>query len=124
MGPKRPLPLPRNTPTPTQSMAVARSSFPSPSRSALTIALGGCSDGRRGGPGKPIPFVQTMGTGCAPSQAPVRQVSVQVQALPSLQAVPSGLFGLEQAPLAGSQARARGLWASAVQITGLPAAQE
>src|SRR5437867_2438067 len=39
----------------------------------------------------------------APVHVPARQVSVWVQASPSAQAVPSALFGLEQAPLAGSQ---------------------
>ena len=42
-------------------------------------------------------------TGFAPTQAPASQVSVWVQASPSLQAVPFGLAGLEQMPLAGSQ---------------------
>jgi len=39
----------------------------------------------------------------APVQVPAWQLSACVQALPSLQAVPLGLLGLEQAPLAGSQ---------------------
>src|SRR2546430_916892 len=38
-----------------------------------------------------------------PAQAPARQVSLSVQALPSLQAVPSGAAGLPQTPVAGSQ---------------------
>src|SRR5206468_1807822 len=42
-------------------------------------------------------------TGFAPVQAPAWQVSVWVQALPSLQAVPSGAVGFEHTPLAGSQ---------------------
>jgi hypothetical protein len=45
--------------------------------------------------------VQT--TGLAPVQAPAWQVSVWVQALPSLQAEPFGLAGLEQTPVAGLQ---------------------
>src|SRR5207245_2396302 len=45
--------------------------------------------------------VQT--TGFAPTQVPAWQESLWVQASPSLQAVPSVLFGLEQVPLAGSQ---------------------
>src|SRR5262245_62768499 len=42
-------------------------------------------------------------TGSAPTQAPASQVSVCVQALPSLQALPSAFTGLEQAPVAVSQ---------------------
>jgi hypothetical protein len=38
-------------------------------------------------------------TGFAPVQTPLRQVSVWVQALPSLQLVPSALLGFEQAPV-------------------------
>jgi hypothetical protein len=40
--------------------------------------------------------VQT--TGLAPAHAPAWQVSVRVQALPSLQAVPFGLLGFEHVP--------------------------
>ena len=43
--------------------------------------------------------VQT--TGLAPAHMPVWQVSVCVQALPSLQAVPLGAFGFEHVPFAG-----------------------
>ncbi len=49
---------------------------------------------------------------------PARQVSVWVQALPSLQAVPSPLARLEQRPVAGSQVPARH-WSGAAQTTGL-----
>jgi len=42
-------------------------------------------------------------TGFDPVQSPAWQVSVWVQALPSLQAVPSGFAGFEQMPLAGLQ---------------------
>src|SRR5438477_590581 len=42
-------------------------------------------------------------TGFVPTQAPAWQESLWVQASPSVQAVPFGLSGLEQAPLAGSQ---------------------
>src|SRR5712691_3971322 len=42
-------------------------------------------------------------TGFVPTQAPAWQVSVWVQASPSVQAEPSALSGLEQMPLAGSQ---------------------
>ena len=42
-------------------------------------------------------------TGFAPVQTPLWQVSVRVQALPSLHAAPSGMAGLEHWPVAGSQ---------------------
>jgi hypothetical protein len=42
-------------------------------------------------------------TGLPPVQIPAWQVSVRVQALPSLQVEPSPLAGFEQAPLVGSQ---------------------
>src|SRR5205814_1219596 len=42
-------------------------------------------------------------TGFVPTQAPAAQVSVRVQALPSLQGAPSALAGLLQAPVAGLQ---------------------
>ena len=45
----------------------------------------------------------THDTGLAPAQAPAWHASLCVQALPSLHVVPSALFGLEQAPLAGLQ---------------------
>jgi len=41
-------------------------------------------------------------TGFAPVQVPPWQVSLWVQAFPSLQAVPSGFAGFEQVPVAGS----------------------
>lgn len=42
-------------------------------------------------------------TGLLPLQAPPTQVSTWVQALPSLQALPSALGGLEQTPVDGLQ---------------------
>jgi hypothetical protein len=57
-------------------------------------------------------------TGLAPVQAPAWQVSVCVQALPSLQAVPFALAGFEQMPLAGSQAPAVWHWSGVAQVTG------
>ncbi|TMA94472.1 MAG: hypothetical protein E6J77_03570 [Deltaproteobacteria bacterium] len=42
-------------------------------------------------------------TGFVPRQAPAWQLSVWVQASPSVQAEPSALSGLEQMPFAGSQ---------------------
>jgi hypothetical protein len=45
------------------------------------------------------PVVQEPDTGFEPTQTPAVQVSVCVQALPSLQAVPLAAFGVEQAPV-------------------------
>src|SRR5206468_11925351 len=53
------------------------------------------------------------------SDLPLSQVSVCVQALPSLQAVPSPLAGSEHAPVAGLQVPALWHWSEAVQTTGL-----
>src|SRR3989475_353005 len=62
-------------------------------------------------------------TGLAPTQAPASQVSVCVQALPSLHGAPLGLAGLLQKPVAGSQAPAVWRWSAAVQATGLAPTQ-
>jgi hypothetical protein len=58
-------------------------------------------------------------TGLAPAQLPAWQVSTWVQALPSLHAVPSGLDGLEHAPVEGSHAPAVWHWSLAEQVTGV-----
>src|SRR5437867_3730784 len=78
----------------------------SPSVQAVPFGLSGLEQtplegGRAPGRGHWSRAVQT--TGCVPTQAPAWQESVWVQASPSVQAVPSGLLGLEQAPLPGSQ---------------------
>src|SRR5438477_377512 len=65
--------------------------------------------------------VQT--TRFAPVQMPAWQVSLWVQALPSVQAVPSALCGVEQVPLAGSQTPATWHWSSALQTTGFAPVQ-
>jgi hypothetical protein len=62
----------------------------------------------------------TQTTGLSPVQAPAWHVSVCVQALPSLQALPLGLAGLEQTPVAVSQVPASWHWSDAVHTTGLP----
>src|SRR5258708_3759442 len=62
-------------------------------------------------------------TGFEPVQAPAWQVSVWVQALPSLQAVPSAVVGVVHMPVAGSQVRAAGHWSLGLQTTGLPPVQ-
>ena len=46
-----------------------------------------------------------------------------MQALPSLQAVPSVLLGLEHVPVWGSQLPASWHWSRAVQTTGVPGVQ-
>src|SRR5438132_2788924 len=66
--------------------------------------------------------------GLAPTQAPASQVSVSVQALPSLHGAPLGLAGLLQTPDAGLQAPAVWHWSAAGQEMGsgptqAPAAQ-
>src|SRR5437870_3766466 len=69
-------------------------------------------------------------TGLLPTQLPLWQVSVCVQALPSVQGVPSALAGLLQAPVTGSQVPAVWHWSEAVHTTGIgvfwqtPALQE
>src|SRR5205809_53173 len=57
-------------------------------------------------------------TGFMPVHIPACQESVRVQALPSLQAAPSGFAGLEQVPVAGSQLPAAWHWSAGAQTTG------
>src|SRR2546422_1373308 len=61
--------------------------------------------------------VQT--TGLLPVHTPLWQVSVCVQALPSLQVLPLAFAGFEHVPVAGSQVPAVWHWSEAVQATGL-----
>src|SRR5437016_3414086 len=61
--------------------------------------------------------------GVAPTQAPASEVSVGVQALPSLHGAPLGLAGLLQTPDAGSQVPAVWHWSAAVHTTGLAPTQ-
>src|SRR5439155_135493 len=56
--------------------------------------------------------------GFVPEHSPAWQVSVRVQALPSWQAVPSGVAGFEHAPVAGSQVPASWHWSAGAQVTG------
>src|SRR5262249_54256513 len=60
----------------------------------------------------------TQTTGFDPAQLPPWHVSVCVQALPSLQTVPSGLFGFEHVPAAGAHVPGAWHWSSALQTTG------
>jgi hypothetical protein len=56
-------------------------------------------------------------------QTPATQVSIVVQALPSLHVVPSTFAGFEQAPVVVSQVPAEWHWSLAVQTTGLAPVQ-
>ena len=58
-------------------------------------------------------------TGFVPTQSPLWQVSVRVQGLASLQAVPFVLLGLEQRPVAGLQVPASWHGSEGVQVTEL-----
>jgi hypothetical protein len=62
-------------------------------------------------------------TGLAPVQTPVTHVSVLVHRLPSLQAVPSFLTGLLQAPVEVLQVPAVWHWSLAAHVTGLAPVQ-
>src|SRR5438093_2668162 len=78
----------------------------SPSSQGVSLALAGLEHW-------PVPVLQVpatwhwssalQATGLEPMQVPLWQVSVCVQALPSLHAVPSVLAGSEHAPVAGLQ---------------------
>src|SRR2546428_7569019 len=59
-------------------------------------------------------------TGLEPMQAPLWQVSVCVQALPSLHTVPLALAGSVHWPVVGSQVPTVWHWSLGVQATGLP----
>jgi hypothetical protein len=59
-------------------------------------------------------------TGLPPVQAPDWQLSVWVQALPSLQVVPFAAFGFEQVPFDGLQVPATWHWSCAAQVTAVP----
>src|SRR5947199_491732 len=61
--------------------------------------------------------------GFEPVQVPPWQVSVCVQALPSLHAVPLLAFGLEHWPVAVLQVPATWHWSEAVQTTGFEPVQ-
>jgi hypothetical protein len=62
-------------------------------------------------------------TGFEPMHVPLWQVSLWVQAFPSLQAVPLAAAGLEHTPLLGSHVPAEWHWSLAVQVTGLEPTQ-
>src|SRR5439155_1705628 len=76
--------------------------------------------------GLPVPAVwhwseAVQTTGLLPVHTPLSQVSVWVQALPSLQAVPSAFAGFEHVPLAGLQTPAMWHWSDGVRaVEGLP----
>jgi hypothetical protein len=62
-------------------------------------------------------------TGFDPVHVPALHVSVCVHALPSLQAVPSAMFGFEQVPVDELHVPATWHWSLAVQATGFPPVQ-
>jgi hypothetical protein len=62
-------------------------------------------------------------TGLAPVHAPPWQVSVCVQAFPSLQLVPLDFAGFEHAPVAVSQTPAMWHWSKAAHTTGFAPVQ-
>ena len=62
-------------------------------------------------------------TGLEPVQVPAWQVSVWVQALPSVQLVPFCAAGLVQFPLVGSHTPATWHWSDGVQVLGVPPLQ-
>jgi len=62
-------------------------------------------------------------TGLLPVQSPAWQVSVCVQAFPSLQSVPLAAVGFEHAPVEVSQVPATWHWSEAVQVFGLAPVQ-
>ena len=62
-------------------------------------------------------------TGFPPVHVPDWQVSVRVQALPSLHPVPSGLAGFEQAPVALSHMPMPWHWSLAAHTTGFEPVQ-
>ena len=61
----------------------------------------------------------SQATGLAPVQLPAWQVSLCVQALPSLHAAPSALAGWLHAPLVGLHVPAAWHWSLAPHVTGL-----
>jgi hypothetical protein len=62
-------------------------------------------------------------TGFVPAQVPAWQVSVRVQALPSLHVVPFAAGGFEHAPVVGSHAPATWHWSLAPHVTGFEPVQ-
>ena len=63
-------------------------------------------------------------TGLEPTQRPAWQLSARVQALLSLQAVPSGAGRVEQPPVAGSQVPPTWHGSLLLQVTGLEPTHE
>ena len=99
---------------------------PLPSSQTLPFGFEGEEQPPLDGLQTPASWQESMGvqtTGFCPVHAPLRQTSVVVQALPSLQPVPSGLFGLKQAPVAGLQTPASWQASPPPHTTGLPPTQ-
>jgi len=62
-------------------------------------------------------------TTAVPPQTPEEQMSEVVQALPSLQVVPFGALGFEQAPVVLSQVPGEWHWSGWAQMVGVPIVQ-
>jgi len=113
------MPAPRHTPA-WQVSAVVHAL---PSLQAVPLATGGFEQAPVSGLQVPAVW-HWSGAGqttAVPWQPPPWQLSAVVQALPSLQAVPFGAGGFEQAPVAGSQVPARWHWSDAGHVTAVPA---
>src|SRR5207249_4057556 len=98
----------------------------SPSSQGVSLALAGLEQVPVAGSQVPAVWhwseaVQT--TGLVPVHTPLSQVSVWVQASPSLQAVPLVFGGVEHTPVLVSQVPASWHWSSAVQTIGLAPVQ-
>ena len=104
------------------SQASATSHGPAAARQTVPTALAGLLQVPEFGSQVPASWQLSWAlqvTGDAPVQLPAMQVSTWVQALPSVQVVPSTLLGWLQVPLAGSQMPTSWHWSNAVQVTGL-----
>jgi hypothetical protein len=110
--------IPTQAPAWQLSLAVPSS----PSSQAVPLALPGYRHRPVGGSHDPgfwqgLPLPHT--TRLLPRHVPVEHVSVRVHMLPSLQVVPSALFGFEHAPVEVLQVPTEWHWSNAVQTTGL-----
>jgi hypothetical protein len=97
-----------------------------PSLHAVPSAFAGFVQAPVDGVHVPAPWhwsVAAQVTGFAPLQTPAWQVSVWVQELPSLHAVPFAAVGFVQAPVLGLHVPATWHWSCAVQVTGFEPVQ-
>jgi hypothetical protein len=94
----------------------------SPSLQGVPLAVAGLEQWPVWGSHVPAPWHWSEAahtTGSPPVHTPLSQVSVWVQASPSLQGVPLAFAGLEQRPVWESHVPASWHWSAAVQTTGL-----